>query len=283
VRLPKILIMDSGEGSAYYLRELSGGDEIFHPLAPARSNWNPKHVRGPAITSLLAGAAERDSAEVFAGMRPARITVELFRPTRMEPCRTRSTVVQRGRRVGLIDSSLIQEDEVVARAQTVFILPARDAPSPVWSGTASIPAPAPGIPADPEGRLYRSGDRAWSGDPGEHNDAERKFLWLGPRTIIEGEEPTTFQVLGMACDMTNLVVHWSPNGVEHINVDASISISRLPSGDGIGLAATGRAVSDGISVGNALVFDRAGVFGQVSVTALANPGRAVRAGAIPRE
>jgi hypothetical protein len=72
-----------------------------------------------------------------------------------------------------------------------------------------------------------------------------------------------------------MVMNWGSGGVEHINTDINLSLSRLPVSTEIGLAARERFAHDGIAVGTAVVFDREGPIGTSTVTALANARRAV--------
>ena len=72
---------------------------------------------------------------------------------------------------------------------------------------------------------------------------------------------------GAACEGTE--------GVQYINTDITLSLSRPPTGVQLGLLATDHHASDGIAVGSATVYDRMGPFGVATVTALANSRRAV--------
>lgn len=60
-------------------------------------------------------------------------------------------------------------------------------------------------------------------------------------------------------------------------------MARLPIGCGIGLRVDQHQSYDGISIGSATVFDRAGPFGVASIVALANAERAVDMAARLRE
>ncbi|WP_265446564.1 acyl-CoA thioesterase domain-containing protein [Flexivirga meconopsidis] len=274
---------DTAGYAAYFASEQTSTGELLHPLELARSGWNPKHLRGPAVTGILARATELGTRDDMSGLRPARLSIDLFRPARMAPSYTRVEVVQRGRRLGLVDAQLRQGDEVVARAHTLFLAPGADATGQVWHPDRRPPElpPADLLPDD-GGRYYRSGDAPWSSEALDHLNGDRKRVWQLPVPLVEGEAPTSFQQLGIAADMTNLVVHWGTHGVEHINADASVTFARLPVGGGIGLVAEDRIAHDGISIGTAAYYDREGVFGHAALSTLANGGLSVRPGESPR-
>ena len=76
-------------------------------------------------------------------------------------------------------------------------------------------------------------------------------------------------------DATSMVTNWGSNGVEHINTDITLTLARAPEGVEIGLAASDRVSADGIAVGTATVFDRAGRLGTTVVTSIANVNRGI--------
>ena len=89
--------------------------------------------------------------------------------------------------------------------------------------------------------------------------------------LVEDERPTPFQFIASVADLTSLVVNWGTAGVEFINADIDLVLTRLPVSMEVGLSAIDRSEADGISVGTAVVFDRDGPFGNASVVAVANP------------
>jgi hypothetical protein len=72
-----------------------------------------------------------------------------------------------------------------------------------------------------------------------------------------------------------MVTNWGDAGVEYINTDISLAITRLPESTSLGLRTTDHVASDGVAVGTAEVFDRLGSFGTATVTSLANTRRTV--------
>ncbi|KHL02467.1 hypothetical protein [Sinomonas humi] len=97
----------------------------------------------------------------------------------------------------------------------------------------------------------------------------RKYVWQGDIGTVEGEKPTGFERVCAASDLGSASVNWSERGAQYINADATVSISRLPSGSGIGIAALDWSANGGVSAGAARLFDEMGPFGVVSVSAIA--------------
>ena len=60
-------------------------------------------------------------------------------------------------------------------------------------------------------------------------------------------------------------------GVGFINGDLTVALARMPVDDWIGVQADSHVDADGIAVGTATLYDRAGAFGSGMVTAIANP------------
>jgi hypothetical protein len=72
-----------------------------------------------------------------------------------------------------------------------------------------------------------------------------------------------------------MVMNWGAEGVQYINTDVTLAISRVPVSQEIGISALSRTAHDGIAVGTAVVFDRQGPIGTTTVTSISNARRAV--------
>jgi hypothetical protein len=244
----------------------------YEPLPAASSRWHSDHLRGPAITGILARAAER--AHPGRGQQPARASFELFRPALMDSSTTRATVVRSGRRLTLVDSELVQGDVVVARAHVLFMAASPSPHGRLWAPDRHPTPPPAWMRSDAEGRIYQS-DGVWTSEAADHCNEHAKAVWQEPLMILRGEPTTPFQYVASASDLTSLVVHWGDRGLEYINADVSVALSRLPVGPGLGIVASHRSAEAGISAGAGLIFDRTGTLGSTSVVGLARYGHAV--------
>ncbi len=256
----------------------SAGDELV-PVDLARSLWGADQMHGVALSGALARELERVVAQLGrTDLRPARYTVDLFRAARMQPCRTRGVVVREGRRLCLVDATLEQDGEPVARASGLFLAPGEPAPGAVWEpGTSFDPPPTELAPVSDEPRvpLFSSERLGWSTSFAEHQNGDRKMTWQTGVPVVPEEEPSAFVAVASIADAASMVTNWGSNGVEHINTDITLALARLPVGREIGLAALDRVSSDGVAVGTAAVFDRQGRLGTAGVCSIANAKRTV--------
>lgn len=256
---------------AYFTVLTDGDDELLEPTPASASGWSAGHVRGPAVSALLARATERVACVTMPDKRPVRWTVDLFRPAGMLPTRVSTEIIRQGRRIGLVDAEMSQNGKPVARSRALFALPGDNPDGQVWAACRTLQPPPPDLsPLPGEPRMYHSDHLGWTADADDHLGSGHKQTWHIPVPIVAGEQPTPFQMVAGVADVTNLVVSWGSAGVEFINADITLAMTRLPVAMEVGLSATDRFVDEGIAVGTAVVFDRAGPFGATTVTTLAN-------------
>lgn len=263
--------------SSFAMFRLEHGELI--PQDIARSLWRDDQMHGVATSGAL--ARELEHAVQAAGrddLRPARYTVDLFRAPSMGPCRLAATVVREGSRLMLVDATLAQDGPVVARASALFLKSTENPSGQVWSpAEAPVPPPLEIAPISEEPRvpIFYSDEVGWSQNFTEHQNGSRKLTWQTAMPIVLGEKASPFQGLAGVADSTSMVVSWGSEGVQYINTDITLAISRLPVSQEIGLSAISWYAEDGIGTGTATVFDRRGPIGTSTVTSLANARRSV--------
>lgn len=261
-------------GLAYYRRE---GDTLV-PEPLALSLWTSDQMHGVAISGGLAHAAEQALAESGRDdLQAGRFTVDLFRPAKMLPSTFTTEVVRAGPRIALIDVSMHQEGERVARAAALFLKPGTTPTGEVWSPTERPTPPSLDLaPAGSEPRVpFFQSSTGWSQNFAEHQNAGRKSSWQTGLPMVDGEPSTPFTAVASIADATTMVTNWGSNGVEYINTDITVALSRLPDGVQLGLSALDHVVNDGVAVGTATIYDRRGAIGTTVMTALANSRRTV--------
>jgi hypothetical protein len=256
----------------------SEGD-VLVPQDIARSLWRDDQMHGVATSGALARELERAVTALGRDdLRPARYTVDLFRAPSMSPCTLRSRVVREGSRLCLVDAFLEQDGQAVARAGAIFLVPSTNPTGAVWSSGES-PSPPPleiaAVSEKPRVPIFSSDEAGWSQVFAEHQNGSRKKTWQTALPVVLGEKPSPFQSVAGIADATSMVMNWGSAGVEYINTDINLALSRLPVSMEIGLAARERFAHDGIAVGTAVVFDREGPIGTSTVTSLANARRTV--------
>jgi hypothetical protein len=270
--------MSKGSLMALFRPVPTGGQELLLPEPIARNHWNSAgQLRGIAVSGAMARAAQLRSDQLGEPerFRPARWTVDLFRPAMMTGSTVRTSVVRSGRRLRLVDAELVQDDVVKARASLLSIATSASSGSRVWPGGTGTPDPVLDAPP-PEDARWFSETAGWTTTATAHRNDARKATWLLPTEIVAGEKPTPFQHVAAAADLASLVANWGDRGVDYINADLVMHLSRLPpEARWLGLAAAGRDEAEGIAIGRATVFDQDGPLGRVIVDALANADHAI--------
>ena len=193
-------------------------------------------------------------------------------------------MVRQGRRLTLVDAELSQDDVVVARASALFLRRGEQPPGEVWTSPVVMP-PFPLDSDDPTGvapmLIWAYGkDPDVSGasfDLSQWQHDGPKFVWLRDiKPLVDGEPLTAFTRAAMAGDVASSLTHYGTGGLQFINADFTLTLSRLPEGSDIGLAALTHSSHGGVGSGTAAMFDRRGLIGSATATTLANPGFTAR-------
>ncbi len=258
---------------AFYIPD---GDE-FVPTALARGPWG-QTISGMVTGGILGHVIERDVGDP--DFQPARLTVDLLRPAAMAPLRVQTTVAREGRRLRLADAVVTQSDTVVARASALFLRRGDQPTDEVWTSPVAMPpvpaAPDP-VPDDLSMMVWTYGKDNHTPGPGfglvAWQHAGPKYVWVRSiRPLVAGEPLTPFTHAAMAGDMASSLTHYGTGGLRFINADYTLSLSRLPDGPYIGLAALTHSSHGGVATGTATIVDQHGPIGTGVATALSNPG-----------
>lgn len=248
----------------------------FVPTPVARGPWG-EFIGGQNVGGLLGRAIERDAGQV--DMQFARLTIDLPRRVALEPVVVATTVQREGKRIRLVDAVLSQGGEAVARARAVFLRRSAHPENHVWSSPVTMPA----IPVDdkrpPNGFPMQAFAYNASQPHRPNNDITvfeqpcQKFMWLRVTTpLVHGEQMTPFTRAAMAADATSTLTNFGPKGLHFINADYTLTLSRLPEGEFVGLAALTHYGHDGVATGVATVFDQRGPIGSSMAIGIANGG-----------
>jgi Thioesterase-like superfamily len=249
----------------------------YVPTPLARGPWGPS-LGGNYVGGLLGRAVEQEVDDV--DLQPARLTVDLLRPVALQPLQVHSSVVRDGRRLRLVDAVMTQNDVMVARASALFLRRSEHAVDTVWTSPVTMPA----VPAEPvvladdiPMMLHSFGRDPVAGSPGlgvtEWRHHGQKFAWMRETKLLVDDEPLSpFTRAVMVGDVTSPLTHWGTTGLQFINADYTITLSRLPEGVYLGLASVTHYSHAGVATGVATLFDETGPIGSGMATALANPG-----------
>ncbi|OBB66356.1 acyl-CoA thioesterase domain-containing protein [Mycobacterium sp. 852014-50255_SCH5639931] len=260
--------VDSAAQTPYFLRD----ESRFVPNPIARGGWGPS-LSGHVVGGLLGWAVER--AVDDPQLQPARLTVDLPAPAALEPIEVQTTVHHDRRRLRLVEAVLTQRGVPVARGSALFL---RRGPQPegqVWSPNLQMP-PLP-IEDDAQPtlfmRTYGWGTELQNRDPEWVDTSGPKYTWLyETRSLIDGEPLTAFTRAAMAADITASLANWGTNGLQFINADYTLTLSRLPEGPHIGMASLTHYSHEGVATGSAVLVDREGPIGSGVSVAIAHSG-----------
>jgi hypothetical protein len=252
------------------------GDDLV-PRPIARGPWGST-ISGTYVGGLLGRATENAGGDP--GLQPARLTVDLFRPAALEPLRVETSIERDGRRLRLVDAVMTQDGKVVARASALFLRRGEQPEDPVWTSPIEmppLPTQAVDLAADFTMELWAYGGNSATNGPSmdlsEWSGGGPKYAWVRDvKPLVDGETVTPFIRAAMAGDVTSSLTHSSATGLNYINADYTLTLSRLPEGEYVGLAALTHYSHAGVATGTAALFDRLGPIGSSVATALANPG-----------
>jgi len=255
--------------------------DAFVPAPIARGPWGDT-ISGNYLGGLLGYVLERDAGDP--DFQPTRLTVDMFRPAALAPVRVDTSVVRQGRRIKLVDAFVIQGDVVVARGTGLFLRRGEQPDDEIFTTPVPMP-PVPPVPDEiPAGLttlIWTFGKENRAPGPAFGLEAWQtsgpKHIWVRDLcTLVEGVPLSPFTRAAMAGDMASSLTHFGPSGLRFINADYTLSLSRLPEGDYLGLAALIHTSHAGIATGVATLSDEFGPIGSATANALSNPGFAPR-------
>jgi hypothetical protein len=245
---------------------LPDGPSRYLPTELARGPWDPNAQHGGAPAALLARACEQVESEQ--PMAVVRLTYELLKPVPLAPLELRTRLARPGRRVQLVEASLLAEEQEVCRVTALRIRVA-DVPAPAPPNGAAPPRDAAAsdplhMPLFGERRVFARDGMEVRFATGKFHEVGPAFAWFRLRVpLVAGEQPTPLQRLAAAADFGNGVaaaVEWESH--VFINPDLTIYVERLPEGEWVGLDAQSRLNSAGAGMSDSVLYDEHGRVGR---------------------
>ncbi|MGN6870509.1 MAG: thioesterase family protein [Solirubrobacteraceae bacterium] len=252
-----------------------GSDGRFVASQLSRGPWDPNAQHGGAPAALIVRAFEGLPGPE--GLDLARVTYEFVRPAPVGPVSVQAEIVRPGKRVQLLEASMLADGVEVVRARGLRIQRAQaTAPAPVGSDGAEPPAgPEAGRPAElnapfrPMFALDSVEIRFVTGSWGQGPCAAWFRLC---RPLVSGETPSALQHLAAAGDFGNgISAALSWDEYLFINPDLTLYIEREPVGEWIGLSSETRISADGIGLAESVLFDQRGRVGRATQALLVAP------------
>jgi hypothetical protein len=256
--------------SAKPVFELLDGQYIATELASGP--WDRSAQHGGAPAALLARAFQLLSAP--GGLRLARLTYEFLRPVPIGPVEVRAEVSRPGRRLQLLDGSMLAAGVEVVRARALRIL-AADAGRSYSEEIAPPPGPREGRTGDLPG-LHRPRFATDAIDirfvVGTFGGGPATAWFRFARPLVTDEEPSALQCLAAAGDFgAGLSATLSRDEYLFINTDLTLYIEREPVGEWICLESQTRITADGIGVAESVLYDETSRVGRATQALLIAP------------
>jgi Acyl-CoA thioesterase C-terminal domain/Acyl-CoA thioesterase N-terminal domain len=250
-----------------------GSDGRFVASDYGRGPWDPRALHGGAPAALLVRAFERIPAPE--GLSLARVTYEFMRPVPVGALEVRAEVVRPGRRVQLLEASILANGVEVVRARGLQVQAADAGGSDAGENAPPPPSPERGEPAtlalphrpmfafDAIEILFVEG--TWGRGPCK--------AWFRLRSpIVAGEQPSPLQLLAAAGDFGNgISATLSWDDYLYINPDLTLYIEREPVGEWICLDSQTRIAAGGIGIAESVLYDLSGRVGHATQALLVAP------------
>jgi hypothetical protein len=237
----------------------------FRATELARGPWDANAQHGGAPAALLMRAFEQLPAAD--GLLFARITYELLRPVPLGELQVQAEVVRPGRRVQMLEASILTVDGVeVVRARALQVHRADDA-----AAFEPRDRPPPGPQAGHAGEFRAPYRPLFTPDAVEIVFVDGAFHEPGPaiawfrmlHPLVAGEELTSLQRLAAAADFGNGIsssLSWDE--YLFINPDLTIYLEREPVGEWICLEAQTRIAPGGVGISESVLYDAHGRVGR---------------------
>jgi hypothetical protein len=245
---------------AFFVR---AGDDLL-PTAATAGPWDPGLQHGGPPAALLGSAIE--GTQPRAGTRIAQLTLEFLSPVPLAAMRLATEVLRPGKKIELLGATASVAGRPVLRA-TAWRLAIAPGRSPdVHQGE-----PPPPFPEERETRLFPDAPPFGYGVALEWRFAEGGFHRLGPATawtrllvdVVQGEPVSPLaRALAMVDSANGISAELEPRAFLFVPVNLTVSLTRAPEGEWVGMSAKTSIASEGVGTTHARLFDTRGFFGQ---------------------
>jgi acyl-Coa thioesterase superfamily protein/acyl-CoA thioesterase superfamily protein len=249
---------------SFFTREGSS----FIPQPACRGPWDPKSLNGRVVVALCGFQIEQ--SHQLADYMPARLTVDMYRLPGFAPIEVKTHVVRDGTRIKVIDAEFISGGVSYARATSQWLKRSQNAEGNVWS-PPSWQVPAPETLPEPANRP--NGMMTMRPITGAMGTFGQKRVWLREsRELVGGTPLTPFMRAAIPADLANPFSNSGDRGLGYINSDVTIYLHRLPVDEWIGMEVVNHHATDGVAIGQVVLYDRTGAIGTSSVCGPAQRG-----------
>jgi len=248
----------------------------YHPTPRTRGPWDPQSLHGRVIAGLIAHQIEHEYGEP--AFQPSRLTVDMFRVAPMKTMTVTTALVRDGNRIKVVDASMTDDEgTLIGRGNVVFLRRAEQPDGEVWTPPAwRVPAPETVEPQPPPADADEDWLPTWETRriTGDFGTVGPKQAWIREtHELVAGLTPSAFVRAAQASDFTNPFANSGSDGLNFVNADTTLYLHRDPIGDWIGMEVAAHHSSQGIGIGECVLYDLEGAFGRSSVCSVANRRR----------
>jgi hypothetical protein len=248
------------------------GDGRFTPTEAALGPWSDQALHGSPPTMLMAREIERFPTDQ--DMLVSRLTVELLRPVGRVPLSVRSRLVRPGRKVQIVEASLWNGEQEVARATALRI---RRAEVQVPEPHDELPHPGPDDLDAWSGTWSRTDAYHVLGvevrGPALGEESGPGWCWFQLRLpLVPEEEPSPLVRICAAADFPNGISYVvDPRKMAFVNPDLTLYVLRPPVDNWVMVDARTWLESSGTGVAEGALYDRRGRIGRSMQGLLVEP------------
>jgi hypothetical protein len=254
--------------------------DVFHPTGLTRSFWSDEAQHGGPPVGLLGRAIE--SVPTVIPMHVVRLTVDLFREVPVGlPLTVETTVARDGRRIQVVDATIVAAGRTVARASGLKIR-TTDVAVPSVNARWSPPiGPDEAAPVS-LGRFgfTRTEHERFHSHSIEIRTVNDSFLTPGEGLswirltvpVVDGEVTTPFVQAATLSDVGN-GNSMALDGREwlYVNPDINVFLHRVPEGEWLGMRSLAHQHRTGIGFADSELFDETGPVGRVGQSQILEP------------
>ncbi len=248
-------------------------DTRFRPTSATVGPWGPTLSHGSPPAALLLRAIERAFPREDA--RVARIAYDFFGPVPVADLEVATEMVRPGARIELSRARLSSGGKTVmtATAWRIAVAPRR-------VPEVGDPRPVPALPAPQNLPLFVDVPPFGYGEALEWRFVEGRFDAVGPATvytrprmpIVAGETVSPLGRLLLMVDSANgISAELQPSRFTFVPVELTVSVSRHPETEWVGMSARTSIDADGVGHTRADLFDEAGYLGTAVQTLFVAP------------
>ncbi len=239
------------------------GDRLM-PSLLAASPWSDEMVNGHHIGGLVAWGVQRDAPDP--DLQLSRLTVDMVRAVPMRPLRVQTRPGREGRRLRVLDVSVLDGDVEVIRGSALLLRRSEHPDEEPWAPEPwNVPAPEQ-IEGSSGGKMSWEIRRIPGGEDG------RGRVWMRETSeFVAGQPLTPMLRAALMADFTNPLANSGPAGLAFINADVTMYLARDPRGEWIGMESAGHLGADGVAFGTTWMYDQDGRIGHCVAAALPDP------------